>query len=377
VRRCVSGMKWILRAATRLNLSLMLVFTGLAAASLAYAQDTKVIRIGAGPTGMTDFPFGGLIANAISNPPGSRDCDRGGNCGVPGLIAVAQTTAGAAENLRAVARGDLDLALSQADVTAWAYQGAPAFGNEEQPLSNIRVLARLYPSNVHLIVGKDSPIKSVTDLKGKKVAMGPAGSATSATAKLILSAYGVKWNTVKMVNMDYGALPESFTKGAVDAAFIVSGAPALAVEDLAGRLPVRFVPINGPTAEKLAQVLPYYSRGVIPAGTYGDHPAIETLDVGTVLVSRDTLDPELAYGIARAIWHERNALLFQNGHPRGKLMDKARAARYIGVPIQTGADKYYVQNGLMDAAAIVPPPAKAPAKPPAKVEGAARPATRS
>jgi TRAP transporter TAXI family solute receptor len=250
---------------------------------IAFAQDrqdtTKVIRIGAGPTGATDFPFGGLIANAISNPPGSRECDRGGSCGVPGLIAVAQTTANAADNLRAIARGDLDLALSQADVTSWAYRGAGAFANEE-PMEKLRVIARLYPENVHLVVRAESPIKTIADLKGKKVAMGAESSATAATAKLILSVFGVKWDSVQMKYLDFAVTSDALSKNTVDAAFLVSGAPVLALEDLAGRLPIRLVPIAGPAADKLAQVFPFYSRGVIPSGTYGAaQPPVETIDV--------------------------------------------------------------------------------------------------
>ena len=336
-----------------------------AGAPPASAQDqTKGIRIGAGPTGATDFPFGGLIANAISNPPGSRECERGGSCGVPGLIAVAQTTANAADNLRAIARGDLDLALSQADVTAWAYRGAGAFGNEP-PLENLRLIARLYPENVHLIVRADSPIKTVLDLKGKRVAMGTETSATAATAKLILSAFGVKWDSVQIKYLEFTAAGDALTKNTVDAVFLVSGAPVLALEDLAGRLPVRLVPISGPPADKLAQVFPFYTRGVIPGGSYGaTQTPVETLDVGSVLVGRSGMDPELAYGIVRALWHERNAPLFKAGHARGQFMDKTLAAQDIGVPILRGADRYYVQNGLMSPADVSAPQAPAPKLPP-------------
>jgi TRAP transporter TAXI family solute receptor len=313
--------------------------------------------------------FGGLIANAISNPPGSRECDRGGNCGVPGLIAVAQTTAGAADNLRAVSRGDLEIALSQADTAYWAYFGTGAFANEE-PMSNLRILARLYPENIHLIVRKDSLIKSVTDLKGKRVAVGLETSSTAATAKLILSAYGVKWNTVKFKYVDFALIAAGFAKNDFDAFFVVSGAPVLALEDLANRTPLRLVPINGPVAEKLAQVFPFYSRGMIPAGTYGLADPVETLDVGSVLVSRNTMTPELAYGIVRAIWHDRNVGLFQAGHPRGKYMDKNLAARNLVVPVTDGADRYYLLNNLMDPATVPPAsvPAGSPAKLPAKIQ---------
>jgi len=338
-----------------------------------FAQEMKVMRIGAGPTGATDFPFGGLIANAISNPPGSRECERGGSCGVPGLIAVAQTTLDPAENLRAVTRGDLELALSQADTLSWAYSGTSAFQGQE-PLRNLRMIARLYPANIHLVVKKESPIKTVTDLKGKKVAMGGEASAAAATAKAILSAYGVKWGSLQMRYYDFAAITGALEKGEVDALFMVSGAPVLALEDLASRVPIAFVPLDGPIAEKLPKIFPYYSQGVIPAKTYGDNPATPTLDVGSVLVGRDTLSPDLAYGVVRAIWHARNAPLFQAGHARGKLMDRALAPRDIGVPVLSGADRYYVENGLMDplpnalsgvGPAGAPPAPKPAAKPPA------------
>ncbi|HCX14407.1 MAG TPA: immunogenic protein [Rhodospirillaceae bacterium] len=311
------------------------------------AQDMRVIRIGAGPTGATDFPFGGLIANAISNPPGSRECEKGGNCGVPGLIAVAQTTIDAVENLKAISRGDMEMALSQADVTAWAYRGTAAFQNQP-PLDNLRVLARLYPESVHLVVREGSPIKSVLDLRGRTVSMGVRDSGTSATARLILSAYGVKWNSVRMKSYGFAQSTEALANESIDAFFMVSGAPVLALEDFATRVSISLVPINGPTAEKLTQIFPYYTLGTIPSGTYGNHSVIQTVDVGSVLVARDDMNSDLAYGIVRAIWHERNVSLFRGGHPRGKLMDKSLAARDIGVPVLAGADRYYIENKLMD-----------------------------
>ncbi|MGE4062590.1 MAG: TAXI family TRAP transporter solute-binding subunit [Rhodospirillaceae bacterium] len=338
---------------TRRFLVLGLAASSVFAASALYAQDMKVMRIGAGPTGATDFPFAGLIANAISNPPGSRECERGGSCGVPGLIAVAQTTIDAAENLRAVARGDLELALSQADTMAWAYGGTSAFQGQE-PIRNLRMIARLYPANVHLVVKKGSTIKGVPDLKGKKVAIGGEASATAGTAKLILSAYGVKWDSLQMRYYDFNAVTGALEKDEVDAFFMISGAPVLALEDLAGRTPISFVPIDGPIAEKLPKIFPYYSQGTIPAKAYGDNPATATLDVGSVLVGRDTLNADLAYGITRAIWHDRNRALFQKGHPRGQLMDRQLAARDMGVPIQRGADRFYVENGLMEPRPDIP-----------------------
>jgi TRAP transporter TAXI family solute receptor len=319
------------------------------AAGRALAQEaTKVIRIGSGPTGGTDFLFGGLVGNAISNPPGSRECEKGGNCGVPGLIAVAQTTAGAVANLQGVARGDFEMGLSQADVATWAYAGTGPFAGKE-PLSHLRVIARLFPATIHLVTRADSKIKDIAGLKGKRVGIGAEGSATAATAKLVLSAFDVHWNTVRLKYLDFTAISEALAAGEIDAMFMIGGVPILALQDLARRVPIRILPIDGPVAEKIASVLPFYSLGVVPAGTYGSTADVPSLDVGAVLVARDSMDDGLAFGIAQAIWHERNQALFQNGHPSGKLMDRAQAALGSGMPLHQGAARFYYSQGIMTA----------------------------
>lgn len=353
---CLENRRNVMAGTSRrrmLTLALSAALIPIAVAGRANAQDNKVIQIGSGPTGGTDFLFGGLIANAVSNPPGSRECDKGGNCGVPGLIAVAQTTTGAVSNLQAVARGDLEMGLSQADVAAWAFGGTGPFAGHE-PLSHLRLIARLYPANIHLVTRAGTTIAGVADLKGKRVGIGEQGSATAATAKLVLSAYGVHWNTLRLRYLSFTAFAEALATDKIDAMFVIGGAPILALEDLARRTPIRVVPISGPVAAKLADVLPFYSLGVVPAGTYGSTVDIPTLDVGSVLVARDTMDDDLAYGIARAIWHERNMALFQNGHPSGKLMDRTQAGMGAGVPLHPGAARFYLAQGA-DAPGGNPP----------------------
>ncbi|MBL8630415.1 MAG: TAXI family TRAP transporter solute-binding subunit [Rhodospirillaceae bacterium] len=315
----------------------------------AAAQDVKVLRIGTGPIDTSAFPIGGLVGNAISNPPGSRECDKGGNCGVPGLIANAQSTEGAWYNLQALMRGDIDIALSQADVVNWAYFGIGDFQEPmlKEPMTKLRVLARLYPSTIHLIARKGVKIASIKDLVGKKVAVDGLGSGTRFTVHALFAAYGVKSNTVNQQIMGLNEATTALKAGKIDAMFLVSGAPVLALQDLAQATELMLVPIAGPTAEKLTQAFPFYSLGKIPANTYGQHPEISTLDVGTVLAVREDMDNDLGFGIARAIWHERNKALFEAGHPRGKLMDKALAVRTGGVPIQAGAVRYYLSQGLM------------------------------
>ena len=332
----------------------------LAAALPAIAQDAtgiKQVRIATGPTDSTDFPFGGLVGNAISNPPGSRECDRGGNCGVPGLIAVAQTTGGAADNLQAVVKGQVELGLTHADIAEWAFRADGEFTGQP-PQTRLRVVARLYPATVHLFARRGANIASIADLAGKRVALETESSGTRYTAKLILSAHKVRWNRVQFRNLDIAAAGKAFAASELDALFVVDGAPVLALEELSRNAPVDLVPIAGPTADKLVQVVSYYSRDVIPAGAYGNAADVPTIAVGAILIARDDLDQDLSYGIAKAIWHERNAELFATGHPRGKLLDKSRAVAGIAMPVHPGAVRYYIEEKLMSQA-----PAIAPAEP--------------
>jgi len=354
----IKGARWRVRALRHVPRALLILLVvgltvvvpmGLATALLpstgtAFAQDTKVIRIGSGPTGGTDFLFGGLVANAISNPPGSRECEKGGNCGVPGLIAVAQTTSGGLANLQAVAKGEVEMGLASADVATWAFEGKNAFVGKA-PLAHLRVIARLYPSTIHVVARADSKITSMSNLKGKKIGVGEQGSATAATARYVLAAYGVKPDNASFRALDFTAIADALAAGKIDAMVMVGGAPVLALEDLSRRTPIRVIPITGAQATKLTKQ-PFYSLGMIPAGTYGSAQDVPTLSVGSVLVARDTMDDTLAFGIARAIWHERNVALFKSGHPAGKLMDRKNAAYGVEVPIHAGAARFYLSQAI-------------------------------
>ena len=310
------------------------------------AQDLNVIRIGTGSTAGTYFPIGGLIGNAISNPPGSRPCDRGGSCGVPGLIAVAQSTGGSVENIASVAAGTMEMGLSQADVAYWSYFGTGSFEGDK-PKDSLRALANLFPENIHVIARTESGIKTLKDLEGKRVSLGGPGSGSRVDARLILSAYGLKFSEMRLSNLELEASTDALIANEIDAFFLVSGAPVLAIQDLAERTDLTFVPLDGPTATKLTKIFPFFVKGTIPQGVYGDNPSTETLDVGAVLITRDDMDDDLAYGITRAIWHPNTAPLLANGHPRARFMSLSRAVKGIGLKLHPGAAQYYIEQGVL------------------------------
>src|SRR5262249_17273856 len=155
----------------------------------ANEPETLDFRIGTGPTSSSYFVIGGIIANAISNPPGSRPCDRGGSCGVPGLIATAQTTQGSVQNVDLIAGKALDSGLCQSDVAYWRYTGSGMY-SDRKPVDSLRAIANLYQESLHVIVRADSSIASIADLAGKRVAIGERGSGTRAPPAPGLDRYG-------------------------------------------------------------------------------------------------------------------------------------------------------------------------------------------
>ena len=309
------------------------------------AQDITFFRIGTGSTAGTYFPIGGIIASAISKPPGSRECDVGGSCGVPGLIGVAQSTEGSVANVRGIAEGSLESGLSQADISFWAFNGEGAF-KKNGAITNLRTIANLFPESVHLVVRRDAGIASVKDLRGKRVSLDREGSGTRVDALLILKAYGVKLKDLKSEALSAGFAADRLRAGELDAFFLVAGTPATAVVNLADDGLITFVPLIGPEADKLREDYPFFAPDRIPAGTYFNVPETETLSVGAQwLVSADVAD-DLVYQITRALWHPSTRRLLDGGHPKGKLIGVFTALDGLVVPIHPGARRYYSEAGI-------------------------------
>ena len=160
-----------------------------AGAGRAFGQETQFFRIGTGSVSGTYYPIGGLIADIISSPPGSRPCDRGGNCGVPGLVAIAQTSDGSRANIEAMLRGDHESGFAQSDIAYRAFVGEGPFTG--RPVSNLRALANLYQESLHLVTHPAAGIAGVRDLVGKRVSLDRPLSGTRTDAGLVLRAFGV------------------------------------------------------------------------------------------------------------------------------------------------------------------------------------------
>ncbi|MBY0429631.1 MAG: TAXI family TRAP transporter solute-binding subunit [Rhodospirillales bacterium] len=307
----------------------------------------RFFRIGTGSTAETHFPIGGLVANAISNPPGSRECDRGGSCGVPGLIAVAQSTQGALANVEALSQGRLDAALAQADIAYWAYHGGGVF--EARPaIDTLRSIATLYTDSVHLVTRRESGIRNVRDLRGKRVSLGEKGSGTPAGAGLILKAFGLKDDDIKAENLRPAVAAEALSAGRIDALFLVDAPPVPAIAELARDKDLILVPIVGPEVDKLMATYPFVRKGAIAAGTYQSHGAeTPTIEMAVMLLVPAQLDRDLAYAVTKALWHPSTQKLLREGQPRGEMIRLDATADKLGIPLHPGAEAYYFDAGLV------------------------------
>jgi len=312
------------------------------------AQDLTFVRIATGATGGTYFPVGGLIASAISNPPGSRECALGGSCGVPGLIAAVVATEGSVENVVAVAGGRMELALTQADVAYFAYHGRGQFALGE-PLENLRAIANLFPEAVQLIVRRGGGIETVADLEGQRVSLGEHQSGTLVVARSVLDAFDLEEADLKQDYDKVGKAGDKLALGELDAFFVVGGVPTEGVTYTAEGTDIALVHIKGPEVDDLRKSYPFYGAEIIPAGTYPGVDATVTLKVGTQLVVSASMDEETAYGITRALWHENNRKLLDSGHPNGKQMERHKALDGIAIPLHPGAKRFYDEIGLAPA----------------------------
>ncbi len=335
--------RWLRRLRTPILVAGAIAFL---AGTTSLAEDSGFFRIGTGSTGGTYFPIGGLIANAVSSPPGSRPCDKGGSCGVPDLIAAAVSTIGSVANIEAIAKGDLESGLSQADVAYWAYTGTGIF-RKKGKLQTLRAIANLYPESVHLVVRADSKIKTVADLKRKRISLGEKGSGTLVEAEIILRAYGLRRKHLKASYIKLGAATDQLAAGKLDGFFMVAGAPAAAIEDLAGRVEIRLVAIAGKKAEALVKKHRFFAAGEIPEGVYESVPTTLTLTVGAQWVVAEGVGEDLVYELTRALWHENTRKLLDKGHPKGQQIRLETALVGIAIPLHPGAARYYSDIGML------------------------------
>jgi TRAP transporter TAXI family solute receptor len=311
--------------------------------SVAEAQEMKFWRIGTGGAGGTYFPIGGLIANAISNPPGSRPCDKGGSCGVPGLVAIAVSTNASVANMNAIQAGQLDAGLAGAQSVTQGYLGEGKFvGNKKD---KVRMIANLYPEDMHLVLPKGASLKSLKDLNGKKVGVAAAGSGTQVSVKMILKHYGIKADEQ---DLNLGQSVQRLADGQVDAFFYAGGWPFAALIQLGSTKGFELYKFSADEIKAINGIIPYYIPSKIPAGAYENIAYdVPTVAVSGQLVTSVDQPTDLVYQITKALWNKNTRKLLDKGHAKGKQITLESALAGVLIPLHPGAEKFYKEVGMI------------------------------
>jgi len=306
-------------------------------------------RIGTGPVGGTYFPVGGLIADVLTYRPGGK-CASGG-CGVKDLLAVAQVTQGSVENVISIQSDTLESGLAQADVAYWMYMGEWAFEGRK-PANKLRVIANLYTETIQLVARRDAGIKSVRDLRGKRVSLGDKGSGSDLGARVVLGGYGMTERDIIAEHLGPVPAADKLRAGKLDAFFLVSGAPVLAVTELveetaATENAVTLIPITGLEAARIRNAYPFYSAVVLPGDTYAGIAPTPTLGVSAQWLVSKSIDPELVFKLTQALWSGPARVLLDSGHPEGRNIRIENALKDVSLPLHPGAARYYREAGLL------------------------------
>ena len=319
------------------------------AGGVAEAQEMRFFRIGTGSAGGTYFPIGGIIANAISNPPGSRPCDKGGTCGVPGLVAIAQSTNASAHNVTAINAGQMEAGLTGAATLYFAYHGEAKFKGKQKP--KLRIIANLFPEDLHLVLPKGKKLGSLKDLKGKRVGIAQAGSGTQIAVELMLAEQGINRGNIDEAELNNSQSAERIADGQLDAYFYAAGTPVAAMIQLDNTKGMELYSFTEAEVVTSNKAVPYYVPSTIKAGTY---PSVgydvNTLAVQGILVTSADQPEELIYEITKAMWNKTTRKLLDNGHAKGKVIRLETALKGVDglkVPLHPGAEKFYKEAGLI------------------------------
>ncbi|WP_293689868.1 TAXI family TRAP transporter solute-binding subunit [uncultured Phascolarctobacterium sp.] len=285
----------------------------------------KFINIATGGTSGTYFPLGGALADIL-------------NKNIPGTNASAQSTGASVANVNLLSQGKVEIAFIQNDIAYYAANGTEMFKGKQ--VAGLQGLATLYPETVQIVTLKKSGIKSVADFKGKRIAVGAAGSGTEANARQIMEAYGIKYDDIKVQYLSFGEAASALKDGNVDAAFVTAGHPTAAIQDIATQNDVVLVPVDADKADALIKQYPFYTKLVIKAGTYPKQDAdVTAVAVKCMLAVTDKMDENTAYAIAKALYGNLDRM--KAAHSAANAISKDTAKDGMSIKLNPGAEKFF------------------------------------
>lgn len=291
---------------------------------------TNRLAVATGGTAGVYFPLGGAFANIVTD-------------NVPNTTANAESTGASVVNVNLLNNGEVDFAMVQNDIAYYAYNGEEMFSDND-PLTELRGLASLYPEVIQIVVNDSADIDTVEDLVGARVAVGAPGSGAEANARQILEAHGITYDDISADFLSFAEAADALKDGNVDAAFVTAGTPTAAVTDVSTTHRVKILSIADDVADSLIEEFPFYDKVTIPADTYRNQDSdVETVTVLAMLAVRAGLEEELVYEITKALFENLDD--FSAAHARGGNLSLESATGGMSLDLHPGAARYYEEMG--------------------------------
>ncbi len=294
--------------------------------------ELQYLSVATGGTGGTYYPLGGAIAVILNE----SDI---------GVQATAQATGASVENVTLVSDGEAEIAFVQNDVVFYAVNGVETYEGQDK-VENIAGIATLYPEVVQIIATKESGISSVSDLAGKRVAVGAPGSGTEVNARQILAEYGLVYDDLAKADyLSFNEATDNMKNKQIDASFITGAIPTSAVAELAQTTEIVVLNVEEDKIKSLAEKYPFYTPVTIPAGSYkGQEADVVSPAVMAMLIVPKDMDEELVYNIVKNMFERRQIIV--DTHKRGEDITLETALDGMSIDLHPGAQRYYDEMGI-------------------------------
>jgi uncharacterized protein len=295
-----------------------------AIASLAWSASPqkKAMTLATATIGGAYYPVGQAMATVI-------------NKYVPSISVTPEVTNGAGENVRLVGEGDTDFGITNANIAYFAYNGQKPYTNKIETLA---AMGNLHPSVFQIVVLNNSKIRSIADLKGKKVAVGPPGGGTLFILQSIFAEYGMKTDDIQANYLPYS---DGFTQlgdGNLDAAVALGGYPTSAIMEIGATQKVRLILLPDEQMKSIIKKYPYYAKIVVPKDVYKQEVDIPCIGINNVFITKKSMDAKVVYDVAKALYDHLDELGAINA--TCKQIDR-RTLSQVPIPLHPGAKKYF------------------------------------
>ena len=313
------------------KIGLGLSLTTALVAGVVQAQQQQFVNILTGGQSGVYYPLGVALSQIYAKA-------------IPNVRATAQVTKASAENLNLLQAGRGELALALADSVSDAWKGDAEAGFPKK-LDKLRGLSGTYSNYIQIVANADSGIKTLADLKGKRISVGAAKSGTELNARAIFKAAGLTYaDLAKVEYLPFGESVELIKNRQLDATLQSAGLGVASIRDLSTSVKIVVVPVPADVVAKVGDAA--YQTAVIPANTYtGQTQDVPTAAIPNFLVTHSGVSDELAYQMAKQMYENIDTLYA--AHNAAKAIKREIAIKGMPVPLHPGAERYYREVGLI------------------------------